>query len=429
MTYLLVQPSVVSGTISLPPSKSHTMRALLFAAMAVGQSTIKNVLASPDTDAMVRALSLLGAQVIREGCSCQVQGVAGRPTVPDAVIDAGNSGQVLRFVAAFAALADGYSVFTGDASLRTRRTVQPLIDGLQQLGATAFSTRANGFAPLVVGGGLQSGRCLIKDGADSQPISALLMAAAYVSGVTEILVENSGEIPWIDLTLMWLQKQGVSVQTENYHRYLVQGSPLKPSFTYEVPGDFSSAAFPLVAAAVTGSSLTLEGADVKDVQGDKKVLDILKEMGVKIQMDETAISLSSSGQLQGGDWDVSYLIDAVPILAVAGCFAAGRTRLYNAGMARNKESDRLASICKELKKMGACIEEYEEELRIFPSSLAGAELDSHSDHRIAMALAVAGMNAKGTTRINGTSCISKSYPNFVNEFRQLGVCIEEVAPV
>jgi 3-phosphoshikimate 1-carboxyvinyltransferase len=209
-----VEKSSFNGSISVTASKSHTMRAVLFAALAKGRSRVRHPLASPDTAAMISACSALGAKIEEDGAGLVIDGVAGRPAVPSQVIDVGNSGQVLRFGAAVAALLPFYSIFTGDESVRAIRPMGPLLEALSQLGAFAVSSKNDGHAPVIVRGPVQPG-AVVMDGLDSQPVSAILMLAAFLPGVTVIEVKNPGEQPWSELTLDWLDKMGVRHPTSD----------------------------------------------------------------------------------------------------------------------------------------------------------------------------------------------------------------------
>lgn len=416
-----IKPSQLQGSITIPPSKSHTLRAILFATMARGQSVIRNYLPSPDTQAMIRACRSLGAQIVVEHAALHIVGVAGNPTTPADVIDAGNSGQVLRFVAAIAGLTSGYTVITGDESIRNLRPVQPLLDGLNGLDVFAVSTQGNGSAPILVKGPMMGGKTQL-DGADSQPVSALLIAAAFAKQPTVITVANPGEKPWVDLTLDWLSRLGIGYQSEDYTKYTVFGNADYVGFDYTVPGDFSSCAFPLVAALITGSTVRLQNLDMQDVQGDKAVIGILQDLGANIVVDSenNAVEARPTSGLSGNIIDVNQCIDALPILAVLACFATGTTTLTGAAIARKKESDRISAISQALQAMGAMIIETEDGMHITPTSLVGTVVPSFSDHRIAMALAVAGLVAHGETVIENTACVAKSYPNFLTSMQALG---------
>lgn len=422
MTYYTVASSKLSGTIKIPASKSHTLRAILLASLATGISKITDYLPSPDTEAMIAACRQLGAIIESTETVITVQGNKGKPTLADDVINVGNSGQVLRFVAAIAALNEGYTVLTGDHSVRYNRPIQPLIEGLTGLGATCISTKNDGHAPLLVKGPLTSGITHLA-GEDSQPVSALLMVSAFLSGTTTIKVRNPGEKPWIALTLDWLDKLGIAYTHDNFESYTIKGKPKLDAFNYRVPGDFSSLAYPLVAALITHSSLTISNVAIHDIQGDKKVIDLLQQMGAVITISDKTLQVKPSFSFQGITIDINECIDALPILAVMGCYAKGTTRLLNAGIARKKESDRLAAITRELKKMGAKIEEEPTALTIHESPLKGAVMDSHHDHRIALALTVAALGASSVSTITNITCIAKSYQNFHAKMNDLGAQI------
>ncbi len=419
-----VHPSSLNGTITIPASKSHTLRAILFAALAEGTSHIQEFLPSPDTTAMIEAVRQLGATVKIFDNELIITGVNGHPQVPDDIIQCGNSGLVLRLIGALAGLMPHYIVLTGDTSIRTSRPAQPLLDGLMQLGCFAVSSRGDGYAPLLLRGPFTKRSATI-DGQDSQPVSGLLIAAAFAPHPTELHVSNPGETPWIDLTLNWLKQMGIRCRATGYTHYRLEGQARIRRLFYRVPGDFSTAAFPLAAALLTGSELTLRNLDMADIQGDKALIPILQQMGAKLRIDtaQRTVIVEKGSQLKGARIDVNGLIDALPILAVIGCFATGRTELVNGSIARRKESDRIATIARELRKMGADIEEQSDGLTISPSQLRGAEVSSCHDHRIALSLAVAALAARGSSQISETACIAKSYPSFCKDFQAIGAKI------
>ncbi|MDN3506438.1 MAG: 3-phosphoshikimate 1-carboxyvinyltransferase [Simkaniaceae bacterium] len=409
----------LKGQIAVPPSKSHCLRAVLFAMLGSGVTRIENVLKSPDLEAMLDAISLFGAKVEREGSSLAIEGHF-KPASD--TIDAGNSGQVLRFIGAIAALLPSYTMITGDASIRSRRPVKPLLTALRGLGVLAESALGDGHAPITVRGPMHSGTTRL-NGEDSQPVSGLLIATSFLDGHSEIVVDNPGETPWIDLTLDWIRRLGGAVTHENYSLYRVKGGLSYSGFTYTVPGDFSTAAFPIAAALITGSHLEITGLDPDDVQGDKELITILQSMGAQIRWEEKRLIVEPS-KLKGLFIDVNTCIDALPILAVIGCFADGVTTLYNGKIAREKESDRISAICTELKKMGAHIQEEPDGLVIQTSTLNGADLESYRDHRIALSLAVAALGATSPSKLSGAECIQKTYPNFAKDFSSIGALLE-----
>ncbi|NGX59579.1 MAG: 3-phosphoshikimate 1-carboxyvinyltransferase [Chlamydiae bacterium] len=415
----IIHPSTLSGSLKIPPSKSHCQRAILFSMLGEGVSRIENWLDSPDCIAMLDAISQFGAKFRSSDSLLEIEGHF-QPATD--VIDAQNSGQVLRFIGALSALLPSYTMITGDASIRTRRPIKPLLSGLRQLGAIAESALGDGHAPISIRGPIHPGTCKVH-GEDSQPVSGLIIAAAFLDGPSEILVENPGETPWIDLTLYWLRRMGAMVTHENYSHYHVKGGLSYSGFSYTVPGDYSTAAFPIAAALITQSHLELIGLDPEDIQGDKELIEILQQMGGRIHWKEKHLIIEPS-HLKGLFIDINTCIDALPILAVIGCFAEGVTTLYNGEIARKKESDRIHSICKELKKMGADIEEQSDGLIVKTSNLTGTNVESHRDHRIALSLAIAALAAKGPTVIHHASCARKSYPTFMRDFQSIGAAIE-----
>lgn len=427
MTQFRIRPSRVQGSVAIPPSKSHTLRAILFAAMAEGNSVVRNFLYSPDATAMMFAMRAFGAKIEATADALRIKGLGGKLGTAENVIDSGNSGQVLRFVGALAALSSAYTVITGDASIRHNRPVKPLLEALTGLGAMAVSSRLDGYAPIIIKGPMQSGKTKLS-GEDSQPVSGMLIACSFLRGKTTIEVSNPGEKPWIDLTLDWLKRCGIPVTHQDYQTYHVPGDGKIEAFNYEVPGDFSSAAFPIAAALVTRSELLLTNIDMNDCQGDKKIIEALQKMGAKIDIDEKkkTLCVKKESRLQGTKIDVNDFIDATPILSVIGCYAEGTTEIINASIARKKESDRLHAMATELAKMGARIEEKPDGLVIHHSPLKGAHLTSWHDHRISMSLSIAALGADGDTLIDGTECISKTYPAFAHDFRAIGASIEAV---
>ncbi|HSX10924.1 MAG TPA: 3-phosphoshikimate 1-carboxyvinyltransferase [Chlamydiales bacterium] len=422
MTSVKIKPGKIHGEVIVPSSKSHTMRALLFALMAKGKSHIRKPLPSPDTYAMLDAIRHLGAKIDMEKETLIVEGVAGKPHAAEDVIQCGNSGQVLRFIGALAALLPSYTVLTGDVSIRHNRPVKPLLDGLTQLGALAVSSRLDDFAPIVVRGPIKHGKATIL-GLDSQPVSGLLMLGAF--SPLELHVTKPGEKPWIDLTLSWFDRFGITYENHNYEHYKMKGHAAIKGFEYAVPGDFSSALFPIAASLVTHSELVLDNLDPNDVQGDKAVIPVLETMGARFERHGSKLSVKKGPQLNGMKIRVNDFVDALPILAVIGCFANGKTELVDGAIAKAKESNRIHAITTELKKMGADVEELPDGLIVRPSKLRGShDLQSHHDHRLAMALSVAALAAEGESTIHGIECTLKSYATFYGDLLKSGAQME-----
>lgn len=420
----IVQKSSLLGTYFVPPSKSQTIRALLFAALASGKSIIKNPLISNDTLAMIEACKSLGAIFSIEDDQILVEGIAQNLIATPRLIDVKNSGLILRFLPAICALTKQPLLITGDHSIQTNRVLHPLLDALSQLGAACFSLNNQGFAPAYIKGPIYPGIVHI-DGKDSQPISALLIALSLLENRSDILVKNPGEELWVDLTLDWLDRFNLKYKKHSPYHYTLFGRGKIFSFTYQVCGDFSAAFYPIAAALITNSEIKISFLDFSEKQPDKAFIDIIRKMGAKISIDSKTITVHKNSFLKGYTIDVSPCIDAISILAVIACFADGKTILTNAAIARNKECDRLSSITKELKKMNANIEETDDGLIIKKSLLEGAKVFSYSDHRMVYSLTCAALGAEGKTQIEDTSCIQKTNPWFFEKMQNLGadLCI------
>lgn len=421
MAKYAVTPSKLSGEISIPSSKSQTIRAILFAMLASGKSIIRNYLHSPDTDAMLEVCRKFSVRPWVYHDHIELVGTYGQLCPASDIINVGNSGLVLRFVSAIAANSKHPTVLTGDDSIRNQRPMRPLLEGLNQLGAKAIALRGNGFAPVLIQGPITAGKAALS-GEDSQPISALLAAAIFAKGTTELKVHNAGERPWVGLTLDWLKRLGVPYENENFERYRVQGIEGYPGFDYTVAGDLSTLAFPLVAALITRSEIKINHVDIEDPQGDKAVIPLLQRMGANLKFDPITSTLHvyDSPDLRGCTIDCNDFIDALPILAVLGCYAQGETRLTNAHIARHKECNRIFAMVNELKQMGADIEETEDGLVVRKSQLKGAHMQTYHDHRVAMALTVAALGAHKYSIIDGVDCVAKTYANFPEAMQNLG---------
>ena len=424
---LIVGPSRdLKGHIRIPPNKSHSFRALIMAALAEGSSRIISPAVSNDWMRGIEALEMFGAEIIPHAKEVwEVHGTGGKLATPDDILDCGNSGIILRFFMAIAACCDGYTVLSGDHSLRHIRLCQPLIDALNNLGAWAVSTKGDGHAPVLVRGRLRGGRTEI-DGMDSQPISALLIALSQADAPSELVVHRAGETPWIAVTLDWLDRCGVEYSNENFQRYRIRGRSKWQGFEAQIPLDWSAAMYPIVAGVCsTGSEVRLPGMDYTDSQGDKAVVEILQQMGADIEVGESEV-VARSSQLTGRVIDCNDFIDQFMLLAVVGACAEGETTLTNAEICRYKECDRITEMFKALKAMGADVEERPDGLVIRKSQLCGANLRSLADHRMVMTLATAGVLACGQTTISDIDCVKKTFPDFVSQMRGLGCEMETV---
>ena len=412
-----IEPSRLAGTVRIPGSKSHTIRALVCALYAEGESVIRHPLVSADTLSARKMVELLGASVIDDGDVWRVRG--GSISVPSETIDVGNSGTALYFGIAAAAIAGGRVDFTGDHQI-CRRSAGPLLDALSALGVEVTSTE--GCTPLSVRGPIKGGSASVR-AVTSQYLSALLLAAPLSSGDTVIEVPLLNEKPYVEMTLKWLDKCGIEYTHDSFNKFRIPGGQKFKPFDVEIPADFSSAAFFLVGGAITGGSVTLEGLDYTDTQGDKKVAEILGELGSTVEIGASSITISGSLK-RGGEFDLNEIPDALPILSIAGCFAPGRMVLRNVAHARIKETDRIAAMCSVVKTLGGVASERPDGLELDYSPLIGGEIDGYGDHRIIMSGAIAGSASDRGVLVKGADAVSVTFPGFADLFRRCGGRIE-----
>jgi len=422
-----VHPGSVAGTVTAPPSKSYTHRAILAGGYA-DTTQLHAVLDSADTRATARAVTAFGGAVTWRADTVSVEGFDGQPGVPADVIDCANSGTTTRLATATAALADGTTVITGDASLR-QRPQGPLLDAIDQLGGTAYSTRGDGCAPLVVTGPIDGGTATIPGDVSSQFVTALLFAgAATDTGIEVALTTPLRSAPYVDITRDLLDAFAVTTAA-TADGYRVDGgqSFTPPTDGYPVPGDFSSISYLGAAAAIAGGDgVTIEGAH-PSAQGDTAIVEILAELGAGVDWDRAGGVLTvDRAPLSGVTVSVADTPDLLPTIAVLGAVADGTTRITDCEHVRYKETDRVAVMADRLAAMGATVEEHETELVVHggETTLTGAHVDGAGDHRIVMALAVAALAADGPTTITGADDVAVSYPGFFDALAALGATVE-----
>ncbi len=411
------KPSAARGAVRIPTSKSHSIRAVFLAALAEGTSTIRYRLKSADVDSAITACRALGARIEESGDTLTVAGFAGKPHPVQDVIDVGNSGTTANFVLALAALANMPVTITADDQTR-KRPVAPLLASLEQLGATVESSN-NGLLPVRIRGPLKGGTADVA-GSTSQYLSALLIHAIFCEKPVTLKLKQLNEKPYADMTVAWMQKLGVTLERNGYEAFHLHPGQAIKAFQADIPSDWSSAAFFLALAAIPGCDVTLQGLDFADTQGDKEVVNYLKAMGADIQTAETSVRVRGA-KLRGAVIDMNNTPDALPAMAVAGALADGVTHLTNVPQARIKETDRIAVMCEELRKMGADISEERDGLLIKGGKpLHGTQVAGHYDHRVVMSLAVAGLAAEGTTTIDTAEAIRITFPEFVDSMTALG---------
>ena len=410
----------LKGEIKLQPNKSHSFRALILASLAEGTSKIKEPKISNDWEKGIEAMRMYGAEITQENDIFVVKGTGKNMKTPDDVINCGNSGQIFRFFMGVATGCEGYTVMTGDDSIRHIRLGTPLINSINELGGFAISTKNDGHAPVVIRGKIKGGITTI-DGIDSQPVSGLLIACSLAEGNSEIKVINAGEKPWVGLTLNWFDQVGIEYDGNKFEHYFVKGnSHIKP-FEKKIPLDWSAALYPILAGVIVpDSEIIIRGLDPDDSQGDKMAVDILKRMGADISVTKDSV-IARSSELEPMDIDCNDFVDQFMLLAMAASLAKGKSKLYNAEVCRYKECDRINAMATELKKMGVDVEELKDGLIINGNGkLQGAKINGYKDHRMVMTFAVGSLVAKGETSISDAECIEKSFDDFVEQMRSTG---------
>ena len=426
--FVEVSKKSLHGSVLVPGSKSHTIRAVLLSALADGTTEIMNPLPSFDCLSAAEVAKALGAEVEIKEDRWIVKGTAGNPKVPENVVDTGNSGTATYFAMGIAGAMDGITVITGDEQIR-RRPVAELVNGLRELGVRAEMTTSERKAPpVIIKGPMQSG-VVHMSGFSSQFTSAILLAAAMAEGKIEILIENPLEKPYLQMTVDWVRKFGGEItMSSDYKHFIVQGRKEYKSCPAIVPADWSGAAFPLIAAVITDSTVVIEGVDVDDCQGDKEVLQILLEMGADIEVDKDNMQITVRGgkPLKAKEViDLSDIPDTLPALSVCACFAQGDTHFTGLAHVRVKETDRVAVMHELLTKCGADIEIGADDMIVHGGKpLTGCEVDSYDDHRIAMAMTVCGLAANGTMKVKHAECASVSFPEFYDKMNKMGAGIK-----
>jgi 3-phosphoshikimate 1-carboxyvinyltransferase len=415
-----VEQSKLSGTITCPPNKSYTHRTIFLASLANGKSIIKNVLRSRDTNATIDICKSFGAEIHGDKDSLEIIGVDKFETM-DLAVDASNSGTTIRIASAIAALRGSKTILTGDKSLR-KRPMKPLLDALESLGAKCSSN--DGRPPLTISGKMMGGEVSIPGNVSSQFISALLIAAPLTEkGVTLNISSDLVSKPYLDATIIAMEKFGVKVKAlEQYKKYKIESQQYKGA-AITIPSDFSSVALLLSAAVLVGRDLTINFSIGDLVQGDEAIIDILGKLGVNITMNNNTIVVKSPEKLRGGRFDLSNTPDLLPPLSILALKSESPIELYNVRHARFKETDRIAILARELQKLGITVTEKEDGLVLGPpKELRGASLNSENDHRLFMAFCIAAMYVGGCT-VSDPDSVDVSYPSFVSDMNRVGARI------
>jgi 3-phosphoshikimate 1-carboxyvinyltransferase len=415
------------GTMVAPPAKYYTHRGFVFGSLAEGTTKVLNTSDAGDNMSTVRALKLLGTKIEQIENGYAVTGGAYR--TPDDVLYVGNSGSTITFLLGLVSRAPGASVFTGDASLRSRPMGQ-LLAAMNDWGVPCWSTQGNGLLPVVVEHHRDLKPVVEVSGYISQYVSSPIMMAPFAGkDVTVRVKDRLNEPTYVGLTVHTMKMFGVEViPAEDYQSFTIPAGQTFQPITFEVPGDFALAAYGLSVAALTGSRITYTNMDINSVQPEKGFITFLQAMGADMTIDAEAKTITVQGgkRLKGIEWDGNDTPDMVPLMATLCALAEGKSRIYNVEQVRYKESDRISQML-QLNKMGARVTEFRDGLEFEGvEKLQGARMLSVGDHRLAMAWVVAGLMAEGETVVTEAKVASISYPDFLTDMKRLGMEIEVI---
>jgi 3-phosphoshikimate 1-carboxyvinyltransferase len=404
-----------------PGSKSITNRALVCAALAKGESTLRGALDSEDTQVMIAALRQLGIgiEVLDAGRTLRVNGCDGKIPATKADLFVGNSGTTMRFLTALVSL--GHGEFRLDGVPRMReRPIGDLVHVLRNLGVQIEDEGQPGFPPIVVyAEGLPGGSASISADVSSQFLSGLLMASPYARAPLKVKVAGRlVSVPYIEMTLAVMRGFGAeSKEHDSLRRIDVLNVEHYRGRQYAIEPDASAASYFFAASAITGGRVTVEGLRREALQGDVRFCDCLARMGANVEYADDSITVEGAS-LHGTDVDLNDISDTVQTLAVTALFAEGRTRIRNVAHIRHKETDRIAATATELRKLGAVVTEFDDGMEIVPRPLRGAEIKTYNDHRMAMSFALAGLRTAKVV-IRDPGCTAKTYPNFFADLKRL----------
>ena len=412
-----IQKSKLNGRIVCPPNKSYTHRAIFLAALSDGKSIVKKILRSNDTLATISACRGFGIEVEEMEDKVTINNTIDS-TVANSIINAENSGTTIRIAIAIAALSGGNTTLTGDESLR-KRPMQPILDSLETMGVKTESD--DGKPPIHINGKIEGKEITIRGDISSQFISALMIIAPRLpEGLT---INVDGELvskPYVDLTIAIMKKFGVQVETEEkYKKYHVIHQIYKPT-TFSIPSDFSNLALLLAANVLLGDGLKIE-INLGDMpQGDEAIVDILEKLGVNVTLEDDIITTKSPRLLNGGKFDLSNTPDLLPAIAILALKSEKPIELFNVKHARYKETDRIAIMSRELKKIGLYVEEKEDGMILRKTEdVHSAELNSENDHRLFMAFSIVGMFV-GECTVSDPDAVKVSYPEFISDMKNVG---------
>ncbi|MET0595160.1 MAG: 3-phosphoshikimate 1-carboxyvinyltransferase [Polyangiaceae bacterium] len=410
----------IDATIRPPGSKSYTNRALLVAGLASGTSTLHGALFSDDTLHMARGLSSLGLDVKADEASSTFTVTGGGGTIPAerASVFVGNSGTTARFLAPMMALGRGVYDLDGDEAMH-KRPIQPLLDAMAMLGAEAKSVRGNGCLPVrIEGGKFEGGSARMPGSVSSQFFSGLLMSGPCLR--RGVVLDVDGDLvskPYLEVTAQTMRAFGAAMTHIDFQRFEVAPGSYVAT-RYEVEPDASAASYFFAAAAVTGGRVVVTGLGKNSLQGDLAFVDLLERMGCTVRKTETQTEVVGPKQLRGIEADMSSLSDTAQTLAAIAPFATSATRVTGIGFIRKKETNRVAAVVTELKKLGIRAEEESDGFVVHPGVPRSGSVATYDDHRMAMSFSVLGLAAHGIDILN-PACVSKTFPRYFVELEKL----------
>ncbi len=407
----------VSATVTVPGSKSITNRALVLAALGgIHSCELRGALQSEDTAVMLGALRVLGLDVDvddEDPTRIDIWHPEQLEQAPAAAhLFVANSGTTIRFLTAMLGTLKGHYRLDGVPRMR-ERPIEELLDGMRQLGVDARSESANGCPPVVVNAtGTMGGVAKIRGDRSSQFLSGLLMVGPFTS--TETVIEIDGQLvsePYVAMTLAMIDQFGYRVEIGPEQRFRFPPNQGRHFCGYyDIEPDASAASYFWAAAAVAGGRVTVSGLTRASLQGDVRFVDVLVQMGCRVEECAAGITIHG-GPLRGVDVDMNDISDTVMTLGAVALFAEGPTTIRNVAHIRHKETDRIAALATELRKLGAEVEERADGLTITPKPLTGCTVDTYNDHRMAMSLALVGLKVPGVV-IRNPGCVAKTYPGF-----------------
>ncbi len=410
------------GRVRLPGSKSISNRTLLLSALAEGETRIHHLLASDDTRYMCEGLQALGVSVVlsENFSEATIQGMAGPFRVKEADLFLGNAGTAMRSLCAASALGEGQIRLAGEQRM-TERPISDLVDALRIMGASIDYETTEGYPPLHIDAhGLEGGTVSVRGNISSQYLTALLISGPYCRKPLHVILNgNLISKPYIQLTIEAMKNFGIDVVNKNFEEFFVPKGVYHAPGDFDVEGDASSASYLLAGAAIAGGPVRVEGLDKKSAQGDVKFAEVLRRMGAKITTGEGWIECSRGTKLKAVDLDLNDIPDAAMTLAVLALFASGTTTIRNIGSWRVKETDRIAAVAAELRKVGAHVETDMDNIHITPpEKIQEATIETYNDHRMAMCFSLVALGGV-PVKILDPSCVRKTYPQFFADFAKL----------